>query len=115
MPATHDDHVDVTRVGSHRSAQVALDFVGRAHGGLARVATGFAQRPTLPKQVPALVEFGLDAAQPLVLLGFADIAVLQLRPKCLLLGDQVVDPRQGGVVWVCRSFLVLFHESSVPD
>jgi hypothetical protein len=76
VPAAHDDHVDVARALSHRSAQVALDLVCGPHRGLARVATGFAQRPTLPEQVPALVEFGLDPAQPLVLLRFADFAVL---------------------------------------
>ena len=77
------------------SAQVALDLVGGPHRRVAGIATGFAQRPTLPQQVPALVELDLERPQPLVLLGLADLAVLELLSECLLLGDEVVNTRQG--------------------
>ena len=86
------------RACSHRSAEVALDLVCGPYRGRARVATGFAQCPTLPQQVPALVELGFEVAQPLVLLRFADVTVLQLLSKCLLFGDEVVNTRQGVVV-----------------
>src|ERR1700744_6006408 len=81
-----------------RSAQVALDLVGGAYRGVAGIATGLAQGATLPEQVPALVEFDLELPQPLVLLGLADLAVLQPFSKRLLLGDEFVDPRQRRVV-----------------
>src|ERR1700760_1714416 len=85
------------------SAQVALDLVGGAHRGVAGIAAGLAQGAALPEQVPALVEFDLELAQPLVLLGLADLAVLQLLSKRLLLGDELVDTRQGVVVGHARS------------
>src|SRR5271156_4955748 len=75
------------------SAQVALDLVGGAHRGVAGIATGLTQGAALPEQVPALVEFDLELPQPLVLLGFVDLAVLQLLSKRLLFGDEFVDPR----------------------
>src|SRR6202012_4732561 len=80
------------------SAQVALDLVGGAYRGVAGIATGLAQGAALPEQVPALVEFDLELPQPLVLLGLADLAVLQPFSKRLLLGDEFVDPRQRRVV-----------------
>ena len=92
VPAAHDDRVDVTR--RHRSAQVALDLVGGPHRGLAGIATGLAQGTALPQQVPALIELDLEMAQPRVFLGLADLAVLELVAKRLLLGDELVDPRQ---------------------
>ena len=78
VPAANDDDIDRARPCS---AEVALDLVTRAHGRLAWVAAGLAQCPTLPQQVPALVEFDLDAAQAIMLLRLGDVAVLQLRPQ----------------------------------
>ena len=43
------------------------------------------------------------------------MAVLYLLAKCLLLGDQIVDTRQGVTVGTVGRVSVLFHESSVPD
>ncbi len=90
MAAAHDDRVDVT--GSHGSVQVALDLVGGPHRGLGRVATGLAQGAALPQQVPALIELHLEMAQPGVFFGLADLTVLELLAKSLLLGDEFVDP-----------------------
>src|SRR5271163_4484474 len=88
------------------SAQVALDLAGGPYRGVARIAAGLAQRAALPQQVPTLVELDLEVAQPRVFVGRADVAVLQLLSKCLFLGDQVVDVRQGvavGLVGHARS------------
>ncbi|SIP66509.1 hypothetical protein BN9982_40032 [Mycobacterium tuberculosis] len=93
-------------------AGVPLDLVGGTHDCFARVTTGLAQCPSLSEQVPALVEFDLDAAQLLLLLGLADATVPQLRSQRLLLGHQVTDVCQG--LAVCR-FASLAHGSSVPD
>lgn len=81
-------------------AGVPLDLVGGTHDCFARVTTGLAQCPSLSEQVPALVEFDLDAAQLLLLLGLADATVPQLRSQRLLLGHQVTDVCQG--LAVCR-------------
>src|SRR5918911_465070 len=43
-----------------RSAEVLLDHLGGADGGVVRVLAELALRVTLAKQVPALVEPGLD-------------------------------------------------------
>ena len=50
---------------------------------------------------------GLDRPQPLMLLVLADVAVLELGPQFLLLGDQRADPVEG--------LFVLCHRSSLPD
>src|SRR3984893_7029182 len=104
------------------SAQVALDLVGGPHRGGAGLPAGLAQGAALPEQVPALVEFDLELAQPLVLLGLADLAVLQLLSKRLLLGDEFVDTRQGVVVGHARSSFTsqvcrtrVFSVSSKPE
>ena len=89
------------------SVQVALDFVGRPHLGLPRITTGLAQGPPLAQQIPALVECHLEGAQPLVLLGLVDLAVLQLGAQLLLLGDKLVD--------LIENVLILRHVSSLPD
>ena len=89
------------------SVQVALDLVGRTHLRLPWVAAGLTQRAPLPKQVPALIEGDLHGAQSRVLFGLVDLAVLQLGPQLLLLGDQLVD--------LSENVLVLCHASSLPD
>ena len=79
-----------------RSAEVALDLVRRTHLSFPRVAAGLPQGPALPQQVPALVELHLEGFQPSpvlrtwvrLLLGCVDLAVLQLVPQFLFLGDQ---------------------------
>src|SRR6185437_2607130 len=93
-------------------AGVTLDLAGWSHRGLAWVATGVAQCPTLPQQVPALVEFDLDAVQLVMLFGLGDIALPQTFSECFLGGDQVADMRQGVAV---RRIQPVAHRSSVPD
>lgn len=83
VSAADDDNVR----RCHRSAKIALDLVGRTHLGLAGIAAGLSQRPSLPQQIPALVECDLDGAQPRMLLRLVDLVVLQLGPQLLLLGD----------------------------
>jgi hypothetical protein len=73
------------------SAKVALDFIARPNPRRSGIAAGLAKGPALPQQVPALVELYFHGAQPLMLLGFVDLAVLQLGAQLLLLGDQLVD------------------------
>jgi hypothetical protein len=41
--------------------------------------------------------------------------VLELRPKCLLLSDQVVDVRQRGTVGIVGHFWSSSTSPSVPD
>ena len=93
-------------------AEVSLNLAGRTHRCLPWVSTRLTQCPTLPQQVPALVEFDLHSAQAFVLLGLADVAALQLRPQGFLLGDQVADVYQGVAV---RWFAPITHRSSVPE
>jgi hypothetical protein len=80
MPTAQDNCVEVpqwaARHPSPSLTQVILNLLGRAHRRLARVTTGIAQRPALPQQIPALVEFCLDPAQPVMLLGLGDVSVL---------------------------------------
>lgn len=90
-----------------RSAEVAFDLVRRPDLGLAGIAAGLAQRPSLPQQIPALVERDLHRAQPLVLLGLVDLTVLKLAAQLLLLGDKLVD--------LSQNVLVRSHWSSLPD
>ena len=87
----------------HRSAKVALDLTGWAQSRRSGIAAGLAQRPALPQQIPALIEFHFHGAQALVLLGFVDLMVLQLVAQLLLLGDQLV--------YLSENVLVLRHES----
>ena len=94
VPAADDDDVGP----GHRSAKVALDLTGRAHPRRSGIAAGLPQGPALPQQVPALVERHFQGAQPLMLLGFVDLAVLQLGTQLLLLGDQLVDPSENVLV-----------------
>jgi hypothetical protein len=61
----------------------------------------------LPQQIPALVELNLHRAKPPVLLGFIDLAVLQLRSQLLLFGYELID--------VIENVSVLVHQPSVPD
>jgi FKBP-type peptidyl-prolyl cis-trans isomerase len=70
------------------------------------ITTGLAQRSALPQQVPTLVELGFDRTKSRVLVVSADLAALKLAAQILLLGDQLVDPGQGVVVFC--------HPSSVP-
>jgi len=87
----------------HRSAKVALDLTGWAQSRRSGIAAGLAQRPALPQQIPALIEFHFHGAEALVLLGFVDLMVLQLVAQLLLLGDQLV--------YLSENVLVLAHES----
>jgi len=87
----------------HRSAKVALDLTGWAQSRRSGIAAGLAQRPALPQQIPALIEFHFHGAEALVLLGFVDLMVLQLVAQLLLLGDQLV--------YLSENVLVLRHES----
>ncbi len=73
-----------------RSAQVALDLIAWTHGGLVGILPRFAQRPALPKQVPALIELNLQGPQPLMFLRFVDLVVLQLGPKLLLFCNRAI-------------------------
>ena len=92
--------------------QILLDFVDRPRSAAARILAELAPGPPLPQQVPALVEFDLDPAQPIMLLRLGDVAALQPRPQVFLLGDQVADACQ--CVAVGR-FAPVAHGSSVPD
>lgn len=67
------------------------------------ITAGLSQSTTLPQQIPALVQFGLEYAQPSVLLVATDLPALQPPAQILLLGDKRVDPRQGFVV-LCHGF-----------
>ncbi len=95
------------RCRSGNSVEVALDLVGRTHLRCARIAAGLTERSALPQQIPALVEFYLDGLEAFVLLGLVDLAVLELRPEFLLLGDQLVD--------LVENVLVFGHRTSLPD
>jgi peptidylprolyl isomerase len=108
VPAADNDNVGLRhQLSQPKLAKVSLDFVGGTHAGLAGIAAGLAQRSALPKQIPALVERNLHRTQPLLLLRLVDLAVLQLGPQLLLLGDQLVD--------LSENVLVLSHGSSLPD
>ena len=109
--ADHDDVESCVACVCHRSAGVALDLVGRAHPGLTWVATRLAQSAALAQQIPALVELGLERAEPLVFLGLADLVVLEFGAQVLLLGDEFVDVCQGVAL---GGITVWCHESSVP-
>ena len=89
------------------SVQVALDLIGRTHLSLIGVLTGLAQCPALPEQVPALVELNFHGAQPLMFLGFVDLAVLHLGPELTLLGNELID--------LGENVTVLVHPTSLPD
>lgn len=89
------------------SVQVALDLVGRPHLGLSWIAAGLAQRPSLPQQVPALVELDLQRAQPPLFLRLVDIALLHPGAQLLLLGDKLVH--------LIEDVLIFRHASSLPD
>ena len=116
VTAADDDDVVVGVVIRHYAqgalADVTLDLVGRTHRCFARVAPGFAQGPSLPKQIPTLIEFDFDAAKSLVLVGRGDFALLQLGPQQLFLSDQVADMRQRVPV---RRFILVVHRFSVPE
>jgi hypothetical protein len=99
VPAADNDDIGPL----HRSAKVALDLTSWAHSRRSGIAAGLAQRPALPQQIPALIEFHFHGAQALVLLGFVDLMVLQLVAQLLLLGDQLV--------YLSENVLVLGHES----
>jgi hypothetical protein len=70
---------------------------------LVGIGPGVAQGPALAQQIPALIEFHFQGAQPLMLLGFIDLAVLQLGAQLLLLGDKLV--------YLSENVLVLGHGS----
>ena len=89
-----------------RSAQIALDLVGRSHLGSLGITACLAQRPTLAQQVPALVQLRFDPRQSRMFLIAADLAGPQPGAQVLLLGNQIVDPRQG--------VIVVSHATSVP-
>jgi len=99
VPAADNDDIGPL----HRSAKVALDLTSWAHSRRSGIAAGLAQRPALPQQIPALIEFHFHGAEALVLLGFVDLMVLQLVAQLLLLGDQLV--------YLSENVLVLRHES----
>jgi hypothetical protein len=89
------------------SVQVALDLIGRSHLSLIGILTGPTKGPALPKQVPTLVELNFHGAQPLMFLGFVDLAVLHLGPELALFGDELVD--------LGENVTVLVHPTSLPD
>ena len=95
-----------------RSAQIALDLASPVAPGLPRVAAGLHQRPPLTQQVPALIQLGLDEAQPLVFLGGSRSPCCTRSRSFTLLGDEVVDARAS----IAIVGLALFcHFTSVPD
>ena len=75
------------------------------------VATRLTKSAPLAQQIPALVELGLERAEPLLFLGLADLVVLEFGAQLLLLGDEFVDVCQGVAL---GGITVWCHESSVP-
>src|SRR5581483_12089572 len=77
---------------------IALDHAGVADAGLLGIFPGVPLGPALAEQIPALVEGHLDGLQAGVLgLGQAVGAAARLQQP-LLLGHQVVDAAEHGVV-----------------
>jgi hypothetical protein len=101
------DVAEATGDVSLPSVQVALDLIGRTHLSLIGILTGPTKGPALPEQVPTLVELNFHGAQPLMFLGFVDLALLHLGPELALLGDELVD--------LGENVTVLVHPTSLPD
>jgi len=70
---------------------VSLDDLGTPHVGVVRVTPGLAERATLAKKIPALVERDLELLQA-VPIGIVDIAGRLALPELVLLGHQLLDP-----------------------
>jgi hypothetical protein len=79
------------------SLAIALYLADGTDCGLIRVLAGLALRPTLPEQVPALVEGGLELLKTTLLLLSAHGPSLQLLAKLVLFLDELGD----GVQDVC--------------
>src|SRR3954451_21678087 len=84
-----------------RLLEVALHGRLRAHLCLVRVLVVLALRPALAQQVPALVQVGLEPADPLALL----VGVLLGLAELVLLVDQRVDAAED---------VGLVHADSLP-
>ena len=81
---------------SRGSLKVVLDRVRRACGRLARVLVELRASPALSKQVPALIELFLDAAEPVT------VGALAL-PQPMLLVDQALDAVQDLGFWLAHA------------
>src|SRR5258707_1486410 len=93
--------------GLAASAGVFLHQVRWAEVRLRRVAARFGKRASLAKQVPTLVELGLHRRQALVALGREGL----LLEEPMLLGDQLLDVSEYGLVLACVHAL-FFHGGS---
>ena len=88
----NDDHRFPTRRRDvPPSAAVVLHGAGVADRGLVRVLSELAPSPTLPEQVPALVQLDLDTSEIGVLDLAGDLAGTQPPPEIVLLLDEALD------------------------
>ena len=81
-----------------RSAEVALDGVARAGLGVVRIVAVLALGAALAEEVPALVQLDLDGLEARVLVGVGDLPGGMLGAELVLLGHQLVDPAEEGLV-----------------